>query len=223
MAGKNYWPDLLSAVEQNIDVLTGNLQPQIGSSWTGTAAELASGQLTTTATSLIHTHAQLTQVYQGLSDFWQNIEGYARELGGSYDDAGDLSSSYITLENDGTLSYGTVGSGSVPVDSGPGAGGTTNNTISPNPVAVANDIVANFPNIASTFFNPGNQAVVVVPSGYLNAIGNAINAALATKPAQGQAFQQDIQSLASAIDAWRSAASSQFQSIVSQAKQADNE
>jgi hypothetical protein len=223
VAGKNYWPDLLSAVEQNIDVLTGNLQPQIGSSWTGTAAELASGQLTTTATSLIHTHAQLTQVYQGLTDFWQNIEGYARELGGSYDDAGDLSSGYFTLENDGTLSYGTVGSGSVPTVAPDGGPATTSNTISPNALGVANDIVANSPNIASTFFNPGSQAVVVVPSGYLNAIENAINAALAAKPAQGQAFQQDIQYLASAIDAWRSAASSQFQSIVSQAKQADNE
>jgi hypothetical protein len=223
VAGKNYWADLLSAVEGNIGVLTGNLQPQIGSSWTGTAAELASGQLTTTATSLIHTHGQLTQVYEGLTDFWQNIEGYARELGGSYDDAGDLSELYFNLENDGTLSYGTVGSGSVPTVAPDGGPATTSNTISPNPVGVANDIVANFPNIASTFFRPGNGGVVIVPPGYLHDIENAITAAVATRPAQGQVFQQDIQYLASAIEAWRQAASIQFQTLVSQASQADSD
>lgn len=226
VAGKNYWTDLLSAVEGNISVLTGNLQPQIGSSWTGTAAELASGQLTATATSLIHTHGQLTQVYEGLTDFWQNIEGYARELGGSLDDAGNLSNDYFTLENDGNLSYGTVGSGTVPATNLPAntppGDWTTNNTISPNSAGVANDIVANSPNIASTFFNPGNEGVVIVPPGYLHDIENAITAAVATRPAQGQAFQQDIQYLASAIEAWRQAASSQFQSLVSQASQADS-
>jgi hypothetical protein len=223
VAGKNYWPDLLSAVEGNISVLTGDLQPKIGSSWTGTAAELASGQLTATATSLIHTHGQLTQVYQGLTDFWQNIEGYARELGGSLEDAGFLYTSYINLENDGTLSYGTVGSGSVPTVGSDGGPATTNNTISPNSVGVANDIVANFPNIASTFFNPGNEAIVIVPPGYLHDIANAITAAVAARPAQQQVFQQNIQYLASAIEAWRQAASSEFQSLVSQASQADSD
>jgi len=64
---------------------------------------------------------------------------------------------------------------------------------------------------------------VIVPPGYLHAVENAINAALAARPAQGQAFQQDIQNLASAIDAWRQAASSQFQSIVSQATKDDSD
>jgi hypothetical protein len=221
ISGKNYYTDLLTAVEQNVSGLTSNVQPQLGASWTGTAAELASGQITATANSLIHTGTQLTQVRDTLTNFWQKLQTYANELATTWNSAGNLSS-YFNLETDGTLSY----------NSEPNLGAT----ISPTPMGAAMDFFESFRNlgVADVQFSLNNTGLV--PSKYLADIANALSAASAAynindgtrlagrlTPAQSRVLQQEIQRLADAIEAWRQEASSQFQHLVSLANQHDSE
>lgn len=135
--GENYWTVLLTAAEQNVSGLISNVQPQLAASWTGTAGELASGQVTATANSLIHTHTQLTQVRDALSSFWQKLQTYASELENTWDSTG-LLGLYFNLENDGTLSY-----------NGEPFAGTT---ISPTAMGAAADLVNGFNSLTDQQF-----------------------------------------------------------------------
>lgn len=202
ITGGNYWTDLLAAVEQNVNALEG-VKPQLSANWTGTAAELASGQLTTTASSLIHTQAQLSQVRDALSSFWQKMLTYASEMQGAINSAGDVYN--FDMANDGTLSYSGVAS---------------------TPVGLAQyllELINGGPSI------PGGNGIV--PSSYLTNIKNAYDNAHAAQSiynrgdrtsATVQVVQQTTQDLASAVEAWRQEASSQFRHLVDLANQDDS-
>jgi hypothetical protein len=115
VTGETYWPELLSAVEQNVSGLVLNVQPQLSSNWTGTAAELASGHVTATANSLIHSQTQLGQVRDALCSFWQKLQTYASEMANAVISAGFVANE-VTMGEDGTLSYASF---TYPVTPGP--------------------------------------------------------------------------------------------------------
>jgi hypothetical protein len=220
-----YWSDLLSAVEGNINEMISNLQPALSASWTGTAAELASGKITTTATSLIHTQGQLTQVRDALSNFWNKLQTYGNELVSAWTAASGLSDGYFNVENDGSLTY----------QSDP-----FNSPLSPTPMGVATDM---FNGDWANSYDLNDTGPV--PAQYLINIENAAASARAAGPphvdytesltgdgtptiyggsaAHQQLFLQTLKDLASAIEAWRQEASSQFQHLVGLANQADSD
>jgi hypothetical protein len=201
LTGANYYTELLAAVETGINGIENGAQQYLDPSWTGIAAELASGKLTTTANSLIHTQAQLTKVRDELTSFWQKLLTYASEMRNTIYVAGNVFQ--FELEVDGTLSY-SAGFG--------------------NPVGIAQYLIKFGLKLPSSEPYGGD---FVVPRSYLVNIERAYDGAAyaqlnITIPGEAEALQRGTQDLANALEAWRAAASSQFRHLVDLANQLDS-
>jgi hypothetical protein len=74
------WAHFLAGVSQNASYLQANVSEPLGQAWTGTAAELASGKVSTTHDGLIAAAGQLSKITATLESFNTKMSGYAKEM-----------------------------------------------------------------------------------------------------------------------------------------------
>lgn len=96
------WTQLLAAVESSASYLQENAAVPLNSTWEGTAAELASGQVDTTHGGLITSASQLKQVSDTLTNFSTQLVTYSKQLTPLADDARQQG---FDLGQDGTVSF----------------------------------------------------------------------------------------------------------------------
>jgi hypothetical protein len=96
------WTQLLAAVESNVSYLQDSATVPLNSTWQGTAAELASGQVDTTHGGLITSASQLKQVSDTLTNFSSQLTGYSKQITLIVDDTRQQG---FDVAEDGTVSF----------------------------------------------------------------------------------------------------------------------
>lgn len=94
------WAHFLAGVSQNASYLQDNVTEPLGQAWTGTAAELASGKVSTTQDGLITTAGQLSKIQATLESFNTKMSGYAKQMKTAVSGAVGM-----VISPDGTVNY----------------------------------------------------------------------------------------------------------------------